>query len=238
MDDFKIKGKFVLFGDTISYYCENRIKPIICKVDMVTGCHNVISNKARPDGYVMAARRIIGVKTIRGFSHRIVYEDFVGEITNELEINHSCDNRSCCNPNHLSAATHQVNMADKAKRGRTNFQKSTNRTRSKLTEEQVRFIMDNPQMSSVEIAEKFGVLYQIIYFIRRGDSYADITGYGKTTIRGESVGLSVENHLKVIELKDSHTLQQLAEMFNCSTEKISTIKRGELPKNIREAMGL
>jgi hypothetical protein len=98
--------------------------------------------------------------------------------------------------------------------------------------------MDNPQMSSVEIAEKFGVLYQIIYFIRRGDSYADITGYGKTTIRGESVGLSVENHLKVIELKDSHTLQQLAEMFNCSTEKISTIKRGELPKNIREAMGL
>lgn len=31
---------------------------------------------------------------------------------------HSCDNPSCCNPNHVYPGTHQKNMADRTARGR------------------------------------------------------------------------------------------------------------------------
>lgn len=44
------------------------------------------------------------------FAHRVVYEDMVGEIPDELEIDHLCGVRPCINPDHLEAVTHKENM--------------------------------------------------------------------------------------------------------------------------------
>lgn len=42
-------------------------------------------------------------------AHRWAYEFFNGEIPDELEIDHLCRNRACCNPDHLEIVTRAEN---------------------------------------------------------------------------------------------------------------------------------
>lgn len=43
------------------------------------------------------------------YSHRFVYETLVGPIPDGLAIDHLCQNRGCCNPDHLEAVTTDQN---------------------------------------------------------------------------------------------------------------------------------
>lgn len=56
------------------------------------------------------------VKDLRG-AHRVSYALFVGKIPNGLIVMHSCDNKKCVNPAHLSVGTHSQNVSDGYARG-------------------------------------------------------------------------------------------------------------------------
>ena len=43
-------------------------------------------------------------------SHRVVYELFKGRILEGLQIDHRCEVKLCCNPDHLQAVTRSVNI--------------------------------------------------------------------------------------------------------------------------------
>ena len=43
-------------------------------------------------------------------THRVAYIEFVDEIPSHLELDHLCSNKSCFNPDHLEAVTHQENI--------------------------------------------------------------------------------------------------------------------------------
>lgn len=52
------------------------------------------------------------------YAHRISYELHKGPIPAGLEILHSCDNRPCVNPWHLSVGTRKDNVQDARRKGR------------------------------------------------------------------------------------------------------------------------
>jgi hypothetical protein len=48
---------------------------------------------------------------VQSTSHRWSYETFVGPVPAGLELDHKCNVPCCCNPRHLQAVTHAVNLA-------------------------------------------------------------------------------------------------------------------------------
>jgi hypothetical protein len=56
------------------------------------------------------------------YAHRFAYEAFVGPIPDGFVIYHLCRNTGCCNPSHLEAVSHRVNI----KRGRAGTKTACN----------------------------------------------------------------------------------------------------------------
>ena len=52
-------------------------------------------------------------------THRLAWKLANGPIQGRFDVRHSCDNRKCCNPAHLSLGTRGENMRDAVERART-----------------------------------------------------------------------------------------------------------------------
>ena len=76
-----------------------------------TGCWLWIANLT-PNGYAQIRRDspIGGGRGKKLYAHRVSYEMFVGPIPEGLHLDHKCRVRSCVNPDHLEAVTHQENV--------------------------------------------------------------------------------------------------------------------------------
>lgn len=88
-------------------------------------------------------------------AHRVIYEISKGEIPQDFEVLHSCDNPSCVNPNHLRTGTHAENMKEAAERFR--LASGLDHYKGKLSKnqvEEIRLLYASGQ-SQKEIAEKF-----------------------------------------------------------------------------------
>ncbi len=59
--------------------------------------------------------------SVKIVAHRAAYTAFVGAIPRGLELDHLCRVRGCCNPWHVEAVTHRVNMQRAERRGPNNF---------------------------------------------------------------------------------------------------------------------
>jgi len=99
-------------------------------------------------------------------AHRASYVIHISDIPEGLFVLHTCDNKSCVNPDHLFLGTHQDNMDDMKKKGR-----QPNR---KLSQESVKSIFSDTRMYSV-IASENGVTESTIKHIKNGRSWVDTT---------------------------------------------------------------
>lgn len=104
--------------------------------------------------------------------HRYLFEELFGKIPHGQLVRHKCDNMNCINPEHWVLGTHQDNMNDRTVRNRT--AKGQDHYLSKLTEEDVKFILNNPSISSRELSKKFNVLYDSIHNVRIGYTWKHI----------------------------------------------------------------
>lgn len=113
----------------------------------------------------------IGGKAAR--VHRVVFEMVNGKIPkgdghHGTVVMHTCDNRLCCNPNHLRLGTHADNMADmKSKGRRKNIAAGEANGRSKLTVEQVTAIRMDTRGKRT-IAPEYGISPAQVQRIRKG----------------------------------------------------------------------
>lgn len=96
-------------------------------------------------------------------AHRISWEIHNGPIPEGRNVLHHCDNPPCVNPNHLYIGSPADNARDRSGRGRgrENRQRGNANPNAKLTEAQVRQIMEAlsvvPRRSQASIAEQFGI---------------------------------------------------------------------------------
>jgi hypothetical protein len=73
-------------------------------------------------------------------AHRVSFEVHKGPIPEGLDVLHTCDERWCCNPDHLVPGTTQYNTADMWAKGRAASQLGENNGYARLSVDEVRQI--------------------------------------------------------------------------------------------------
>lgn len=100
--------------------------------------------------------------------HRFSYELANGPIPKGMLVCHKCDNRACCNPNHLFLGSHKDNKQDAVRKGLVPAgEKSAS---SKLTDAQFMEIERRftPRHGVGALAREFGIDYRYVWAIGHG----------------------------------------------------------------------
>jgi hypothetical protein len=126
-------------------------------VDPITGCWKYINISSNGYGKIY----VYG-KNMK--AHRFSYETFIGPLDPTLEICHSCNCKSCINPDHLRQDTRSSNSIDKSY--------AFAHADQKLTPEQVIEIkkeLQNPYWGiNTALANKYKVHHTVISRIKLG----------------------------------------------------------------------
>lgn len=115
-------------------------------------------------------------------AHRAVYEEVHGPIPDAPHLHHgfvvmhTCDNRACCNPAHLTLGTQKQNVRDMDAKKRRVAVVPFGEThhKAKLTDDDVRAIRASP-LSQYKLAAQYGVSRPMIGFIKRGKNWKHVT---------------------------------------------------------------
>jgi hypothetical protein len=112
-----------------------------CRINSATECWEW-TNCVQGNGYGR-----INVSRKSTYVHRLAYTLAKGAIPDGKDICHRCDNRRCCNPDHLFAGSRLDNMQDAKQKGRTSsgakhgsIMSPIVRARSKLSMEKAKAI--------------------------------------------------------------------------------------------------
>jgi hypothetical protein len=115
--------------------------------------------------------------TVRGRSalaHREAYALFYGHEPQGMLVCHSCDNRSCCNPDHLWAGTHGDNVRDMLAKGRQDDRRGERNPATKLTADQACAIRNAVGVKQSTLAARYGVSVSMVSLIRLGQAWAHL----------------------------------------------------------------
>ena len=109
-------------------------------------------------------------------THRYSYLLHKGEIPHGMVVMHSCDVRSCVNPDHLSVGTQKDNVADMDRKGRCDRVRKTGvlNGKSKLNEKLVKMIRKSKK-TNAELARELELSPNCIRSVRTGRTWSHIT---------------------------------------------------------------
>jgi hypothetical protein len=86
---------------------------------------------------------------------------------------HKCDNRKCCNPDHLFLGSYRDNMLDAYKKNRKSQLQGEAHTNAKLSNKQAQEIRKRYEAGEMQIplAKEFNVSQKVISLIIRNETY-------------------------------------------------------------------
>jgi hypothetical protein len=142
--------------------------------------------------------------------HRLSYALYNGQEPGELQVLHQCDNRPCCNPQHLFLGTQKDNIDDMY---------TKQRQASKLTPEQVIEIRGRRGENQSALGREFAVSQSMISATQRGASWAAVAG----ETGGSRASLTERDVFLIRELAPGHTIKDLAQMFGVTQPTIANI---------------
>jgi hypothetical protein len=111
------------------------------------------------------------------YAHRFIFRMIYGDIPKGKSVCHRCDVPLCVNPRHLFCGTQQDNMRDMVSKGRHFKRRGGDHPNGHFTDEQVadiRFALENCQMTQSEIARASGVSQAAIWCIFRRKTYKHV----------------------------------------------------------------
>jgi hypothetical protein len=119
---------------------------------------------------------VLGINNKTILAHRLSYQFAFGQIKDNLQVLHKCNNPACVNPAHLYLGTNQDNVDYKVKNNRQSRLIGEKNPKTKLTEIQVHCIIEllDDNISQVEIAKQFSVTPTAISDIKRGKNWKHI----------------------------------------------------------------
>lgn len=127
----------------------------------------------KPGGYGSIGAGGVGGKTL--LAHRVSYEMHKGKIPIGYVVMHSCDNKKCVNPQHLSVGTPKDNTWDMVVKGRHNGGRLSGLDNPKavLNPDLVRYIRKSP-LSIYKLANELGVGSSTIHSVRIGRTWSHV----------------------------------------------------------------
>lgn len=90
---------------------------------------------------------------------------------------HSCDNPSCCNPNHLFLGTSKENTKDMIQKGRHRCAYGVNHGKAKLSEDDIISIRNKVVNgeSQTDVAKYYSIYQSVVSRIMSGKAWATVT---------------------------------------------------------------
>jgi anti-sigma28 factor (negative regulator of flagellin synthesis) len=157
-----------------------------------------------------------------------------------LVVRHACDNPSCVNPKHLLIGTHNDNVQDRVKKNRSAI--GEHNGRSKLKEKDVLFILQDKELTTEQLGEKFNVDSNVVLAVKRRTKWKHIK-YDEEIIipaqryyKGSEIKSSKLNEEKVKEIKqklfNGEKVRKLGREYGVDHSVISDIKNNKLWKHV------
>ena len=186
----------------------NNIKRLFGTIGEISSCGCYLTSGNDRHGYSQTTISNNG-KQYNVFLHRLMYWASNTQLDmNSLVIMHSCDQRNCINPDHLTLGTVRENNKDRDIKNPTT--KGEGKSNAKLTEEQVKEIIDlydTGKYTQSQVADKYNVTQTTISHILTNKSWSYLK---LPTIRHVNMG----NY----KLKDEH-VRQIRSMYSTTSVK-------------------
>lgn len=119
---------------------------------------------------------------------RLLYYFLCPDTSKDLVVRHKCDNRSCCNIDHLEIGTQKQNMQDASIRNRLRCGRRNNM--SKLTEENVLYIRaEYPKKSTWELSKELGINHSNISKAIQGITWKHVAEHKDVASKNPAKGI-------------------------------------------------
>lgn len=175
--------------------------------------------------------KIGGRDSLRSYNaHRIAYLVYVGSIEKNKIVCHKCDNRKCCNPEHLFLGTYKDNMVDMVNKKRNMNPKGSQCSWSKLNEDQVLKMLElfKNGKNCAEVAREFGIDRRSASDIKRGRKWGHIgdrSNILKIRPHKKRINYELAKQIKQLFI-EGNTVAEVTKKFNISRSTIDDIKKG------------